>query len=260
MHVLLTHEDGLDRPELSATRDLLILTGMSVMTIASAAPAELQAGSLFTLQSADPDCNPVYGVCGAAADALAQAVQQGLQAQICMVLSQDTAEGVDTSFAGAVLAATRLGMPVLNVRYPARTGNPPDAWISDLATEVVAVALTRPPPAATMLVLTAPPQLRVRVPVLMPLDTVAQTPLGNPHANRLVAQPRRQRAHERDALARGQITLTPVQLGASSVAAAADLAQWAQALAHALHFRLSGATLRCACCAPSVLPAISNSH
>ena len=252
MHVLLTHEDGLSPPELGATRDMLIMTGMSVVTMASAPPSDLQAGVLFTLQSADPDCNPVYGVSGPADDALAEAVRQGLQAQICMVLSQDTADRADPSSAGSARTAARLGMPVLNVRYPARGGQPPGAWISDLVTEVAAVALTRPMPAAAMLVLTAPERLLVRVPVLMPVD--------GPNDDRSVAAPGPQRTHERDALAQGQITLTPVQLGTASAADTAELAQWAQALAHTLHSRLSGSTMRCACCAPSLLPAISNTH
>ena len=246
MHVLLTHEDGLSRPELSATRDLLILTGMSVVTMAAAPAPDLQAGSLFTLQSADPDCNPVYGVPAPADHALDQAVQQGLQAQICMVLSQyavaDVAGAADAPAASAALAATRWGMPVLNVRYPQRASAAPDAWISDLATEVAAVALTRPMPAGAMLVLTAPERIQVRVPVLMPLV-------------HLHADPQRQRSHERDALAQGQITLTPVQLGTPpDTDATLALSQWAQALAHTLHSRWSSPAMRCACCSPSLLP------
>ena len=255
MHVLLTHEEGLGPPELGATRDLLILTGMSVVTMATAPASDLQAGALFTLQSADPECNPVYGVSGPADEALAQAVEQGLQAQLCVVLSQDMAECGDSPAAGAALAAARLGLPVLNVRYPKHGHSAPDAWISDLATEVAAVALARPMPAAAMLVLTAPPRLLARVPVLMPPDVATHSLRDGPQTDRPAP-----RAHERDALAQGQITLTPVQLGTAPAADAADLAQWAQALVHTLHSRLSGSTMRCACCAPSLLPPISHSH
>ena len=239
---------------------MLVMTGMSVVTMASAPPSDRQAGALFTLQSADPDCNPVYGVAGPVGDALPQAMQQGLQAQLCMVLSQDAVGRGNAPAAGTALAAARLGLPVLNVRYPERGSSAPDAWICDLATEVAAFALVRPMPAAAMLVLTAPPRLLARLPVLMPVLMPMEGVPPAPLAGQSAAEPRPQRATERDALAQGQITLTPVYLGAGQAADVADLAQWAQALAHALHFRLSGATLRCACCAPSVLPAISNSH
>ena len=235
---------------------MLVMTGMSVVTMASAPPSDRQAGALFTLQSADQDCNPVYGVAGPVGDALPQAMQQGLQPPLCMVLSQDAVGRGNAPAAGIALAAARLGLAVLNVRYPERGSSAPDAWICDLATEVAAFALARPMPAAAMLVLTAPPRVLARLPVLMPMEGVPPAPLAGPSA----AEPRSQRATERDALAQGQITLTPVYLGAGHAADVADLAQWAHALAHTLHSRLSGATLRCACCAPSLLPAMSDSH
>lgn len=256
MHVLLTHEDGLGPPALGATRDMLILTGMSVLTMAVAPPSDLQAGSRFTLQSADPDCHPVYGVSAPVGEALQLAVQQGLQAQLCLVLSQETGEPHRPASADLALATAQLGMPVLHVRYPVHGAEAPVAWIGDLATEVAALLLTRPPPMATLLVLSVPDRLRARGPLLMPVLTTRQEPGAGPPIPAQV----RQRAQEKDALAQGQATLTPVPLCSTTPAEAADLALWTQALAHTLHSRWAGPAMRCACCEPSLLPSVSHSH
>ncbi|HJV94617.1 MAG TPA: 5'/3'-nucleotidase SurE [Albitalea sp.] len=159
MHVLLTHEDGHSAPGLAALRDLLIATGMVVLTVVP------RSGTGWVRQPGVDSRNPIYVIDGTAADAVRQAVHCGLAADARLVVSgihSRPSGGPEFEGSSAAAQAALLGLVGLSISQQGSDLG----WAADLAAELAALMVSRPAPPCTAIHLEVPAHRRSRMPHL----------------------------------------------------------------------------------------------
>ena len=190
MDVLLTNDDGVDSPGLTAARDALIGAGMSVLTVAPDGPRSGTARSasfrkaIHQLRCGGDDANPIYKTNGTPVDCVRVAILSGLASNAKVVVSginEGANLGDDATYSstlGAAIEGALLGKPALAASQQSRDGRfrlvDRDGYDFDVGAEVTAEFVRRmiqePPPPRTVLNINAPAKISTTAIELTHLD------------------------------------------------------------------------------------------
>jgi 5'-nucleotidase len=270
--ILLTNDGGHAGSGLKTLRNLLINSGMRVVTVARPSQAECDT-SLARSEPHEDEGNPIYLVDGDAAECVRFAGASGLADDVGLVvygINEGLRLGIESASQGAleaIIEGVALGKTVLAVSQAAIEPLLPDAksadydfrWAAEVAVEFAALMTTRPPPAGTALNINVPSRLRTTKPELTVMrftDFESLLPVTNEcegDAQRLrlarsVQLSNLEPGLDEAAVSAGRVSVTPLLVDSGRFVAEPNVHAWALRALHILEPRLVGESVPCSCC------------
>lgn len=179
MTVLLTNDDGVQSPGLSALRDALVAVQLATLAVAPDGPrsgtsrsASFRRPIVHSPYGGD-EANPIHATDGTPVDCVRVAVLSGLAAGCRMMISginEGANLGDDATYSstlGAAIEGALLGLPSISVSQQARDGRfrlvdvsgYDFAHCARVTAELAKLMLDRPPPPRTVVNINAPARL-----------------------------------------------------------------------------------------------------